>query len=242
MIVLFTDFGLSGPYTGQMKAVLAEQAPAEAVIDLLADAPMFNPRASAHLLAAYCREFPTEAVFLCVVDPGVGSERQPVIVKAGGRYFVGPDNGLFHMLIKSDAAAEAWRITYRPPKLSASFHGRDLFAPVAAQIARGDAIPGEAVATDSLIGQSWPARLEEVIYIDHYGNALTGILEKDIDSGVRIEIGGHELSRARTFSDVGDKELFWYINSNGLVEVAQNGGSAARALGLEIGTKFRLNH
>src|SRR5262245_5142495 len=98
MIVLFTDFGLSGPYTGQMKAVLGQMAPGTPVIDLFADAPVGNPKASAYLLAAYAAWFTTGTIFLCVVDPGVGGARLPVIVEADGRWFVGPDNGLFELI------------------------------------------------------------------------------------------------------------------------------------------------
>ncbi|HTR13586.1 MAG TPA: SAM-dependent chlorinase/fluorinase, partial [Roseiarcus sp.] len=100
MIALFTDFGLAGPYTGQMKAVLYEMAPGVPVIDLFADAPAGNPRASAYLLAAYSAWFPENTVFLCVVDPGVGGERPAIIVKADGRFFVGPGNGLFELVLR----------------------------------------------------------------------------------------------------------------------------------------------
>jgi S-adenosyl-L-methionine hydrolase (adenosine-forming) len=98
MIVLFTDFGLQGPYTGQMKAVLHRMAPGRPVIDLFADAPVGNPRASAYLLAAYAEWFAEGSVFLCVVDPGVGGPRPPVILEANGRWYVGPGNGLFELV------------------------------------------------------------------------------------------------------------------------------------------------
>ena len=98
MIVLFTDFGLQGPYTGQMRAVLHQMVPGMPVIDLFADAPVGNPKASAYLLAAYAGWFAPGSVFLCVVDPGVGSARPPIIVEADGRWYVGPGNGLFELI------------------------------------------------------------------------------------------------------------------------------------------------
>src|SRR5436309_695810 len=98
MIVLFTDFGLEGPYTGQMKAVLYRMAPEVPVIDLFADAPAGDPRRSAYLLAAYAAWFPESTVFLCVVDPGVGSDRAAVMVETNGRWYVGPGNGLFEIV------------------------------------------------------------------------------------------------------------------------------------------------
>jgi S-adenosylmethionine hydrolase len=242
MIVIFTDFGLNGPYTGQMKAVLYRQAPGVPVVDLFADAPMFNPAASAQLLAAYSRSFPEATVFLCVVDPGVGGDRLPLVVRADGRYFVGPDNGLFHRLAKQAETLEAWRITYRPEWLSDSFHGRDLFAPVAARLARGEAVPGEALAPEALLGARWPAALHEVVYIDHYGNAMTGLDASDLGRDALLWVGGIELRYARTFSEVPPQGLFWYYNANGLVEIAQNGGSAAHSLGLNLGTPIRSKH
>ena len=128
MIVLFTDFGLSGPYTGQVKSVLYRAAPGVPVVDLFADAPAFRPRAAAYLLAAYVDEFPPGTVFLCVVDPGVGTEqRQPVVVEAGRRWFVGPDNGLFNVVVKRAGSATRWPVAWRPRRLSNTFHGRDLF-------------------------------------------------------------------------------------------------------------------
>src|SRR5882757_10859172 len=137
MIALFTDFGLSGPYTGQMVAVLQQTAPGVPVIQLFADAPAGNPKAAAYLLAAYAAWFPPGTVFLCVVDPGVGGARAPLMIDADGRWYVGPDNGLFELLLRRAKSAQTRAITWRPEKLSASFHGRDLFAPAAAQLAKG---------------------------------------------------------------------------------------------------------
>src|SRR5437764_1245690 len=126
MIVLFTDFGLAGPYTGQVQAMLQQVAPGVPVISLFADAPAGQPKPSAYLLAAYAAWFPVGTVLLCVVDPGVGSNRRALIVETADRFFVGPDNGLFELVLRRGAGARAWEITWRPPTLSASFHGRDL--------------------------------------------------------------------------------------------------------------------
>ena len=138
--MLFTDFGVAGPYTGQMKAVLHRAAPAMPVVDLFADAPMRDPRAAAYLLAAYAAWFPAGTVILAVVDPGVGGERPPVVVEADGIRYVGPGNGLFELVRRRAKAATITEIGWRPPALSASFHGRDLFAPVAALLARDETV------------------------------------------------------------------------------------------------------
>jgi S-adenosylmethionine hydrolase len=136
MIVLFTDFGLQGPYTGQMKAVLHQMAPGVPIIDLFADAPAGNPKASAYLLAAYAQWFAAGTTFLCVVDPGVGGARPPVMLDADGRWYVGPGNGLFELIERRATQARSWDIDWRPQHLSASFHGRDLFSRIAAWTGR----------------------------------------------------------------------------------------------------------
>jgi S-adenosylmethionine hydrolase len=239
MIVLVTDFGPSGPYLGQMKAVLYREAPGVPVIDLFCDAPAFDPQAAAYLLPAYAGEFPEGAVFLCVVDPGVGSGRAAVILAADGRWFVGPDNGLFAIVARRAESSRWWDITWTPPRLSASFHGRDLFAPVAARLARGDAPPGRERAP-SLIGREWPDDLARVVYVDHFGNAMTGLRAAGLAPETRLVAQGQTLSRARTFADVPEGTAFWYENANGLAEIAVSKGRADAALDLAVGTEVEV--
>ncbi len=241
MVVLFTDFGLAGPYVGQIKAVLARQAPHVTVIDLFADAPSFCPRAAAYLLAAYVLEFSEGTVFLCVVDPGVGTQqRRPVVVRADGRWFVGPDNGLFNVVARRACECWRWQITWRPERLSASFHGRDLFAPVAARLARGDEPEGEDAPWRREDFEDWPDDLYEVVYIDHFGNAMTGIRAQKLSSGARLTVGEHTLAQARTFGEVERGQSFWYENSNGLVDIAVNSDRAADRLGLQVGLPVKV--
>lgn len=236
MIILFSDFGEVGPYAGQIKGMLAREAPGIEVIDLLHDAPAFQSKASSYLLAALIDVFPTDVVFLCVVDPGVGSDREPIVVEADGRRFVGPDNGLFEIVLRRANTTSAWNITWRPEAMSASFHGRDLFAPVAGMLARGEAPPGDEVAVDKVRRPDWPDELAEVIYIDNFGNAMTGIRARTVSADARIEAGGRSFTRARTFSDLPEGEPFWYENSNGLAEIAVNQGRADKALHLFVGS------
>ncbi len=240
MIVLFTDFGLLGPYTGQMKAVLTRMAPAVPVVDLFADAPTGDPKASAYLLAAYSAWFPEGTVFLAVVDPGVGSDRPAVIVEASGRWFVGPGNGLFELVQRRPQRARCWEIAWRPETLSASFHGRDLFAPVAAQIARGDDPPGRPIDERPIRRPDWPDDLAEVVYFDHYGNAITGLRASAVPQDAKLAVAGRRLEAARTFSDRPPGAAFWYANSNGLAEIAVNRGRADRALGLTVGAPVEI--
>lgn len=240
MIVLFTDFGRTGPYIGQMQAVLSRLAPGLPVIDLLADAPAFNPRAAAYLLAALATEFAEGTVFLCVVDPGVGTEaRKPVVLEADGRLFVGPGNGLFELVGRRALQRHWWRIDWRPPAVSASFHGRDIFAPIAARLATGDHSGLEAIAGD-LTGCEWPDDLNEVVYVDGYGNAMTGIRGETVTTSAKVEVAGRVLNYCRTFGEAPTGSAFWYVNSLGLIEIAVNQGSAAGQLGVHVGTQVRM--
>jgi S-adenosyl-L-methionine hydrolase (adenosine-forming) len=240
MIGLFSDFGLEGPYTGQVKAVLSREAPGLPVIDLFANAPAGKPKPSAYLLAAYAMWFPPGTVLLAVVDPGVGSARPAVIVEVDGRSYVGPDNGLFELVLRRAQAARSWEITWQPPSLSASFHGRDLFAPVAARLARGES-PGD-LARPAALGRrsNWPDELPEIAYIDRFGNAMTGMRAAALPEGARLAVAGRALRRARTFSEVAPGEACWYENANGLAEISVNSGRADAALGIAIGSPVRV--
>ncbi len=235
MIVLFTDFGLEGPYVGQMKAVLRQEASSAPVIDLFTDAPAFDPMLSAYLLAAYAPYFPAWSVFLCVVDPGVGSDRAPLAVEADGQWFVGPDNGLFQIVARRAETARWHEVTWRPERLSASFHGRDLFAPIAARLARGEAPPAQECPV-SAIGGDWPDDLAQIVYVDRFGNAMTGLRAASLSDAAVIEAGGRRLERRTTFADAAASQPIWYENANGLAEIAVNRGRADVTLGLSPGT------
>ena len=259
MIVLYTDFGHADPYVGQMHALLAREAPGVPVIDLFHAVPDFNIRAAAYLLPAYVHEFPTGTIFLCIVDPGVGGARRPLMLKADGRWYVGPDNGLFELVRRRAGECDCRTIRWRPPRLSASFHGRDLFAPVAAQLARGELpdsepvgyfpdrrssestrVRGELPDSDPIAqaphpGGSWPDDLAEVVYVDHYGNCVTGLRAVTMRSEQTLRAGGEAVKYARIFSEAPPGTVFWYENANGLVEIAVNRGHAAARLGLKPG-------
>jgi S-adenosylmethionine hydrolase len=235
-IVLFTDFGAGDIYVGQVKAALQRLAPGMAIIDLLHDAPAFNVSASAHLLAALVGRFAEGSVFLTVVDPGVGGARNAVVVQADQRWYAGPDNGLLSVVAARARECECRRIVWQPQQLSASFHGRDLFAPVAAALAVHGGLPegwlGHAGRLDLEYGGD---DLREIIYVDHYGNAHTGLRASGIARAALLLVGPHRLPYARVFSEAAEGAAFWYENSQGLVEIAVNCGSAAQMLGLKIG-------
>jgi S-adenosylmethionine hydrolase len=240
MIALFTDFGLADPYVGQLHRVLAQEAPGVPIIDLFHAVPDFDIRAGAYLLPAYARDFPAGTVFVCVVDPGVGGARRPVMLRADARWYVGPDNGLFHLLARRAVQHECHLIRWCPPRLSASFHGRDLFAPCAARLARGQMPPAEPTVLTEPAGGPWPDDLPVILYVDHYGNAISGLRASAVHPAQVLRAGGKVVKYARVFSDVAVGAPFWYENANGLVEIAVNRGSAAAVLGLRPGDPITL--
>jgi len=233
MIALFTDFGVSDPYVGQVHAVLARAAPGIAVVDLWHEAPAFDVSAAACLLPAYTAPFGAGDVFLCVVDPGVGSARRALAVRADDRWYVGPDNGLFTYVLRRARASVCHEIAWRPGTMSASFHARDLFAPVSAALARGE--PPAMRACEPVVHAEWPDDPARVLFVDHYGNAITGMRAAGVSPATRLRARGAEVGYARVFSEVAPGVPFWYGNSSGLVEIAVNGASAAAQLGLVPG-------
>lgn len=241
MIFLYTDFGREGPYMGQMEAVL-RRAGDIPVITLLADAPPFDIRGNAYLLPAYTRDVEAGDVVLCIVDPGVGTARDALVMCADGRWFVGPDNGLMSIVARRAARCDAWRITWRPEILSASFHGRDLFAPVAALLAKGglEAAADKLSRAEAIEHPPWPLQHAAIITFDRYGNAVTGLDAAAVDPRATITCAGHLISAAATFGAVPEGQAFWYGNSSGLVEIAVNQGSARQMYNLQAGMALHL--
>jgi hypothetical protein len=240
MILTFTDFGPAGPYLAQMTAAVLKRAPDARVLHLMSDAPRFRPVPAGYLLAHYVGDFPSGSIVLGVVDPGVGTARDSILVHAGERWFVGPDNGLFMPALNLAGGGAAWRIDWQPARLSASFHGRDLFAPVAAWLAEGRAPPGQPVDPAALVGADLPLDRDAVIYIDTYGNAITGRRADSLPETAILRVRDTEIPAARTFADVPVGTPLWYRNANDLVEIAVNQGRADTALGLDIDTPITL--
>ncbi len=237
-IFLFTDFGWSGPYVGQLFAAALDVDQRIPVVSLMHDAPSMRPDLAAYLLPASCRALPRGAVVAAVVDPGVGGERAALIVDTGELTLVGPDNGL---LSRFDGIRRVRRIEWRPDVLSTSFHGRDLFVPVAARIAIDRSVSATPMSSTQIIGADWPTDRAAIIYIDAFGNAMTGLSPKNLNKNNFITLRGRRLAWAETFCSVEPGELFWYFNSQGLVEIAANGDSAAALLSLALGDNLLVD-
>ncbi|WP_169567325.1 SAM hydrolase/SAM-dependent halogenase family protein [Sneathiella limimaris] len=240
MILLFTDFGLAGPYTGQMIAAIRQAGYGGDVISLFADAPAFSPRHSGRLLSKYHQAFPAGSVFLTVIDPGVGSSRKPLAIHCQDKWFIGPDNGLFEYLYRQDANFTAYEIVWKPERLSSSFHGRDLFAPVAAEVASNqlDLDKMRKLSPETLIRFQWSDQPAEIVYVDVYGNCMTGMDMRPPNGFVNF--GDQKIPFCSTFSDVPEGEPLCYMNSNGLLEIAVNQGSASERLGIQVGHSFTV--
>jgi len=260
-IALLTDFGTTDIYVGVMKGVIFGIAPQAAVIDLGHHlAPQNLVQASFTLKTAY-RYFPGGTVFCCVVDPGVGTSRQAVAVEiqdaAGiGRLIVCPDNGILTPFLDEEQvrrAVELDRPHYHLTPVSATFHGRDIFAPVAAHLARGATLEqvGSDLAPNSLLrlempkprqrGHRWQAT---IIHTDHFGNLITNLPGKLLTPPLRqwqVLVGGQRLQGIeRTFAVVADGQGIAYLGSSGHLEIAIRGGNAQRTWGLEIGATIWL--
>lgn len=240
-IALLTDFG-GGPYVGQVCLRLAALLPAEVpVIPLISDLVPWRADLAAYLLPGLLAAMPAGTLYLCVVDPGVGSERGVLAVQRGADWLLAPDNGLLIPLLRRAPEASVYQVTWRPAYLSASFHGRDLFAPLAARLVQGDWPAATAVERATLVGADWPAQQAVICYVDDYGNLITGLDADDLGAERLFLVGGQRIARARTFSAVPVGQAFWYRNSLGLAEIAVNQGRACDHLGLGAGAPVALS-
>ena len=258
LIALLTDFGAADGYPGVMKGVILGIAPGIPLVDLTHEIPPQDVRAAAWVLHTSWRSFPEGSVFLCVVDPGVGSARHPLAFQAGKHIFVGPDNGLFSYVLAEQTTIRAVILDnprYFPKGASATFHGRDIFAPAAAWLAAGVAIEelGSALAAESLVRFAPPqprwerdTLVAHCTHIDRFGNILTDVHGAETQAvfaapSVTLTIAGHTITaRARTFAEGPEGALFLYLDSSGYLAIARRNGSAAATLALPNADIFKI--
>lgn len=256
LVTLLTDFGTADYFVGAMKGAVLAANPHAAVVDLTHDIPAHDVEAGAFTLAAACETFPEGTVHLAVVDPGVGSPRRPLAVEGGGHLFVGPDNGVFGHVYERVKNFRAFHLTnegYFRKHVSSTFHGRDIFAPVAAAISLGVRVEelGPQVEDFERLPLAAPQRLPDgtlsgaVIHVDRFGNLITNATPRDLPGAspggdLLILVGGREVrSVRRFFAEEGDDaagEPFAIWGSAGLLEIAVFRDSAARVLGAGRGT------
>jgi S-adenosylmethionine hydrolase len=255
ILTLTTDFGLSDHYVGAMKGVILSICPGAQIVDISHEVAPFETAEGAFTVFQAYRCFPKKTTHVVVVDPGVGSARRPILVEAGGHCFVAPDNGVLSMIY----AQEKHKVRlisneqyFRKP-VSRTFHGRDIFAPVAAHLAAG--VPPSRLG--KVIGdylrpefekprpsgkRSWAGR---ILKIDRFGNLITNFHEREFggleQKGFILAIGMAEIVRmARTYAEAKPGELFVIAGSSGYLEVSLNQGSAAKQVGCQTGSVAEL--
>lgn len=247
IITLTTDFGLQDTFVGQMKGVILSRLPGATLVDLTHALPGQDIVAGALALESAVDAFPPGTVHLAVVDPGVGSQRAAVAIRTARAYCVGPDNGLFSLVLARDPLLEAVRLTnprHQREPVSPTFHGRDLFAPAAAHLAGGGTLAqlGEPIAKLVTLDLPQPQpRAIDVLAIDHFGNLVTNLAAHDATPGLVIEVAGREIRGVcRTYSDVAAGQCVAYVGSGGRVEIAIRNGNAAEALGVRRGQRLTV--
>jgi hypothetical protein len=262
VVALLTDFGSQDHYVGSLKGAILTVCREAILVDVAHELPVHDVAAGAFALASAWRDFPEGTIFLAIVDPGVGTSRRALAMEAEGRLFVGPDNGILSLVIE-DAAGD---VTVREitnggmtrPQVSATFHARDVFGPVAGHLATGVPLgevgpevadPVRLAPPPAQAGASaeWSA---QVLHVDRFGNLITNLRERDLDSvlstvhddrnGVVVVLGAHVLPLALTYADVAEGEACALLGSSGRLEIAVNRGSAAAILAAGCGSPLRL--
>ena len=256
IITLTTDFGTTDGYVGAMKGVILNQAPQATVVDIAHDIPAQDIEAGAWCLATCWRYFPKGTLHVVVVDPGVGSERQALIIEADGQYLIGPDNGVFTHPLRRAGQFTVRRFHsdfHLPDSLSATFHGRDIFAYAAAVIASGErgwTDITEPAEEFTLLAVSRPEYGDttikgSIIHVDRYGNLITNIEGEKLPKNAQwiIRVGGADLAvreLSHTYADVDQGRPVALIGSSGYLEIAVCGGSAWRVFQTEPGAKITM--
>jgi S-adenosylmethionine hydrolase len=260
LISLLTDFGLADSYVSEMKAVILSICPSAKIIDISHLVEKFNIRMGAFLLASSAVSFPAGTIHVAVVDPGVGSVRRPIVVETTRSLFVGPDNGLLIPAGQAERMLHVYHVTDHSmmrDEVSATFHGRDIFAPVAAHLACGISVKECGVEIADYIRPSYAEPrsdgktvLCEVFHIDGFGNIVTNLPEKRLSElnikarkQLRILIGKKRVSvrRVSTYSDLGENEIGLLTGSHGFLEIACQQKSAAKRVGARIGMAIRFS-
>jgi S-adenosylmethionine hydrolase len=243
IITLITDFGTADGYVGEVKGVLLSHAVDATVVDITHDIAPQDVASARLTVARVWRRFPRGTVHLVVVDPGVGSDRIPLVVESDGRFLVGPDNGVLSpALLMGDAHAVAVPV---PPTAAPTFHGRDVFAPAAAALANGARIEdlGSDVHDPIILRTPEPMRVApgvlagEIIAVDRFGNAVTNLI--GLHGGI-IEVAGAMLTVRRTYAEAEPGSALAVVGSTGLIEIAVRNGDAKTRLSLERGTRVVL--
>lgn len=252
VITLLTDFGTADYFVGAVKGAILSVNPSAVIADITHDVPPQDIEGGAFTLLAAYPTFPPGTIHVAVVDPGVGSTRRAIIVKAGEQFFVGPDNGIFTYIYDREPAHKTVHVTsekyFRHP-VSSTFHGRDVFAPVAAALSRGVKLDSFGPVIDDAIRLKNSLTPDvrkngeiygRIIHIDRFGNCVTNLRREDVNSGSVLLVNSKKVTEFREFYDGAGKEPFAIRGSAGFLEISVKGASAAQVLRLKRGDLIRL--
>ncbi len=257
LITLTTDFGLADPYVAEIKAVILGINPNVEIVDISHQIEKFNTRMGAYVLASAAPHFPKGTIHLAVIDPCVGTKRKPILIETKNSFFIGPDNGVLALAAEKQGIKNVYEIAnpkYMLPKISATFHGRDIFAPAAAHLSKG--VPPSEFGPEvrqivkppsAKIIRKGAMLVGEIIHVDGFGNIITNLTAKELESlgikeSLNVKIGetALRLKLCRAYAEVKAKKPLAIIGSHDFLEISVNRGSAAEMFKAKAGDKVIL--
>jgi S-adenosylmethionine hydrolase len=257
VITLTTDFGIRDPYVAEMKAVILSISPNAKIVDITHEIEKFNLRMGAFVLASASPYFPKNAAHVAVVDPGVGTQRQPILIQTKRGYLIGPDNGVLALAAKNEEIEHIYKITNRKlmmPKISNTFHGRDIFAPAAAHLAKGT-LPAEFGPETRKVTMPEFARISkrrnmlvgEVLHVDDFGNIITNYGEKELELmdiketvNIKLENTKLKLKLCKAYAEIEPQKPLVIVGSHNFLEISINQGNAAETFKTRSGDNVTL--
>jgi S-adenosylmethionine hydrolase len=255
MITLTSDFGLKDPYVAEMKGVILTINPQATIIDVTHCVEKFDIRMGAFVLASATPYFPKDTIHLAVIDPDVGTERRAILIQTKRSFFVGPDNGVLMLAAQNQSIEHLYEISnpkFMLPKVSSTFHGRDVFAPAAAHLDKGinpsefgPEITEAATPKFASVERRNSSLIGEVWHIDDFGNIITNINQKDLPQNrvINVKLPGvlQNISFGKTYAQAKPHEPLALIGSHGFLEIALNQGNAAEKFHAKAGDKIEVS-
>ncbi|MGC8895537.1 MAG: SAM hydrolase/SAM-dependent halogenase family protein [Candidatus Bathyarchaeia archaeon] len=252
IITLTTDFGLKDPYVAEMKAVILSISPDAIIVDITHDIKKFNVRMGAYVLASASKYFPKNTIHVAVVDPGVGTERRPILIQTKQAFYIGPDNGVLTLAAENQGIEHIYEIKNK--KLSNTFHGRDIFAPAAAHLTRwiqpaeyGPEIREIVTPKFAKVIRQDGVFVSEVLHVDSFGNIITNFREKELKAlnvrgSITVEIKDVrlKLKLCKAYAEAEAHEPLAIIGSHDFLEISINQGNAAKTFKAKVGDKIKL--
>jgi len=257
VITLTTDFGIRDPYVAEMKAVILSISPNATIVDITHEIEKFNIRMGAYILASASRYFPKGTIHVAVVDPSVGTKRLPILMQTKHSFYIGPDNGILALAAKNQEIKHVYTISNQKlmlPKVSHTFHGRDVFAPAAAHLANGTLPTEFGQEIHEIVTPEFAKIIRrkdmlggEVLHVDGFGNIITNFGEKEVELmkikqivNVKLRNARLKLKFCKAYADVESQKPLALVGSHNFLEISINQGNAAEAFKIKSGDKVTL--